>query len=1355
MYYRFINISDYVLRGLFFYIFFLFISVASAQHVNVLNLKNGLTNNYVQCMLQDDLGYMWIGTRDGLNVYDGHQVISYRLELSSSFVYSLMQHSNGDIWIGSSQGGIDIYKPSKKSFRSLNQISGFEFMIQTDVYELYEDNNQDVWVATLQGLGKIPNGTDTLLWFQEEYQGANRAFTSVYQDKNQTVWVGTNHGLWTSDQSEVNVSLNLVDIPALRNIFVRDIEEDEFGYLWIATDEHGIIRFDPKMNTTKEYCIDKRQNSIPQVWKLHKDSKGNMWAAIINDGLYKCGKGASGFQRYQDKISIYFNSQSTTGVIEDFNGNLWVASHGSGVCYFDPNKYVFEKHLSGQQYDSQHGTVIVSSFLEDHAGNIWIGTDGAGVKQMKSSNKIVNAYSTKSGLSSNIILNMIEDDMQNIWLATWQGGVNQLAPRLGKVTIFDEKKNAVFGLKNPDVKSLMIDSLSRLWIATHGKGIAIYDLAKRKFISPADVSSGYHSDYGQWGSDFLNTKNGDVWVASHAGLFRYIGDSVQRYYAGNAPGMLASSLIYCLFEDSDGGVWVGTSNSLEKFIPEQNTFENYSKNYGVPVNVKCILQDDHDQLWISTTHNITMLDLETKNVTHFDDSYNIQKGEFHECACMKTKSGKMFFGGTEGFNSFWPDSLTNRKLSSRLLLTDLYVFNKKQIPDSFGSVIQQAMPYITDLTLSYDQNVVSFEFLSLSYGAGSKTKYSYLMEGFNDKWSPATSNRLATYTNLNPGAYVFRVKSLSEQGELLDETSLNLFIVPPFWMTIWFRILAGISIILLTVGILVFRLYLSKQKRLELQKLVEEKTSEIRDKNDLLEEQATNLSQNNAELKEMVTIKNRLFSIIGHDLRNPFYSLLGFTKLLNTQYSRYSEDERKKLINSLYNSSSVIYSLMDNLLVWSKSQQDQLILEPTKLLFKTQVQNQFDLIRDSANKKMIRLVLPSQPALSFMADKNMLSIILRNLLSNAIKYSPMNGEIEVGYTLFNSELKIYIKDEGIGIDEPETLFQVTKPIEKQRDYNHGLGLILCKDFVEKHGGVIKAETNPDKGACFSFTLPNCNAKIESENTQRTESSFETEENRNLQLEDKELETLPLVLIVEDDDDIRWYIRQTLFPEFRVIESVNGINGEKKILDQMPDLIISDMNMPGINGLELCAKIKSNTQTCHIPFILLTAERSNDKRIDGYEQGADDYITKPVDANVLRARIMNILDSRSALKSLYQKDITSDPKLITTNNLDQEFIEKLNAVIVSKIDDHTLNPDTLASDMGLSRTGLYMKIKAITDESVSIYIRNVRLKESRLLLKSQKMSISEVAYAVGFNQLPYFTSCFKAAFGMTPTEFLRE
>ena len=1344
-----------MLRGVFLYFVYLVVSVASAQHVDVLNLKNGLTNNYVQCMLQDDQGYIWIGTRDGLNVYDEHQVRTYRHELSSSFVYSLMQHSNGDIWIGSSQGGIDVYNPSKKAFSSLNQKSGFEFLRRTDVYDLYEDNQLDVWVCTLQGLGKIPNGADTLFWFQEEYQGENRAFTSVFQDKYQTIWVGTNHGLWTINQSEENVSLNPADIPALRNVFVRDIEEDESGNLWIATDEHGIIRFDPQTKITTEYSVDQRQNAIPQVWNLHKDSKGNMWAAVINDGLYKCEKGASSFQRYQDKISTYFKFQSTTGVIEDFNGNLWVASHGDGVCFFDPNKYVFEKHLSSQELGSQHGAVIVSSFLEDHAGNIWIGTDGAGVKQMKSSNRITDAYSTMSGLSSNIILNMIEDDMQNIWLATWHGGVNQLDPKSGKVTIFDEKRSAAYGLKSPDVKSLMIDSLSRMWMATHGKGVAIYDLANQKFIPPASVSSGYHPDYGQWGSDFLNTKNGDIWIASHAGLFRYKGDSVQSYYAGKYPGMLASSLIYCLFEDSHGDVWVGTSNSLEKFIPEQNAFKNYSTGYGVPVNVKCILEDDHEQLWISTTHEITMLDLETKKVTHFGDSYNIQEGEFHQCACMKTQSGKMFFGGTEGFNSFWPDSLTDRTLSSRLLITDLYIFNEKQIPDSAGSVIQQAMPYITDLTLSYDQNVVSFEFLSLSYPASNKTKYSYLMEGFNDEWSPASANRLATYTNLDPGAYVFRVKSMSDTGELLNETSLNLFIVPPFWMTIWFRLLVGISIIFMTVGVLISRLYSSKQKRLELQKLVKEKTREVQDKNILLEEQATDLYQNNAELKDLVSIKDRLFSIIGHDLRNPFNSLLGFTKLLNTQYSRYSEDERKKLINSLHNSSSAIYSLLDNLLIWSKSQQDQLLCEPNRLLFIAQVQNQFGLIKDSADKKMIRLVMSPQPDLSFMADKNMLSTILRNLLSNAIKYSPINGEIEVGYALTNSGLEIYVKDEGIGVDNPEALFQVSKPIEKQRDHNHGLGLILCKDFVEKHGGIIRAEKNLEKGACFSFTLPNSKAVIESENAQQSQSYVETEENTNPQLEDKELEILPLVLIVEDDDDIRWYIRQTLFPEFRVIESVNGINGEKMVLDQMPDLIISDMNMPGINGLELCAKIKSNAQTCHIPLVLLTAERSNDKRIDGYEKGADDYITKPVDANVLRARIMNILDSRRALKSLYQRDITSDPASITTNSLDQEFIQKLNAIIESRIDDQNLNPDTLASDMGVSRTGLYMKIKAITDESVSIYIRNVRLKEARLLLKSGKMNISEVAYAVGFNQLPYFTSCFKAAFGVTPSEYLRK
>ncbi|MGL1885900.1 MAG: response regulator [Reichenbachiella sp.] len=1349
-----------------------------AQHVNVINLKKGLTNNYVQCMLQDNQGNIWIGTRDGLNVYNGHQIESYRLELSSSFIYSLMQHSSGDLWIGNSQGGINIYDPTKETFKSLNKQPGFELLAQTDVYDLYEDQEHNIWVGTLQGLGKIPHNKDTLLWHEQVDNESVLEFTSIFQSNDKTVWIGTSNGLWFVDQTKKQLSVIPIEVPELQNTFIRDIVGDEIGMLWIATDREGVLSLDPKTQRVSKYTVGPKNSS---VWKILVDSRGNLWAAVINGGIFKLDKNVGTFQTYQNHISSYFNSESITGILEDFNGNLWVASHGDGVCYFNPEKYVFEKHLSGEVSGENQRPVTVSSFLEDHNGNLWIGTDGEGVKKFNPPNKFVDAYSTANGLSSNIILDMIEDAQHGKWFATWQGGVDYIEPTGEHVNVFNQNSKSNFGLKSPDVKSLLIDSKENLWMATHGEGVTIYDLKNQQFISPTEITHGYHPDFGQWGSDLLQASNGDIWVASHAGLVRYTDDTVQNYYARNTPGMLASSLIYCLFEDSKGGIWVGTSNSLEKFLPEKKVFENYSVLYNVPVNVKCILEDEHNQLWISSVHEIISLDPESKKIQRFDGSYNTQEGQFHECACLKTKAGKMYFGGTEGFNSFWPDSLKESNISSKLLITDLYLFNKKQKPEDTEGVLQEAMPFCRELNLAYDHNIIGLEFLSMDYLPQGKTKYSYMMEGFNEDWTPPSKSRIANYTNLNPGEYLFRVRSLSLQGYILGETSLIINIIPPFWMTIWFRILAVIIGIGVIVGFLLFRLYWSRQQRLQLQMLVKERTKEVSEKHVLLEDQAhflqsknkelekqevkireqasilvdqrDDLHRNNKVLQDLVTIKNKLFSIIAHDLRNPFTSLLGFTKLLHTQYDRYTEDQRKKLIRRLHDSSSSIYSLLDNLLIWSKSQQDQLVFEPEKVFFKILVAYHFELIHDDAAKKMISLKANAPEEVSFIADRNMLSTILRNLLSNAIKYSPINGKIEVGYQLVDNSIEIYVKDEGQGLEDPSKLFLIEESLQKQRDHNHGLGLILCKEFVEKHGGIITVKENIDKGARFSFTLPASNTSIEPvDSTGTFPKSQSIVENNS---DGSNTESLTTILIVEDDDDIRWYIKQTLFPEFQVLEAVNGNNGAAKVLAHMPDLIISDMNMPGINGLELCEKVKSNPQTSHIPFVMLTAERSNDKKIEGFGNGADDYLTKPIDAAVLRARIFNILETRSMLKSIYQRDITSDPAAFTTNTLDQEFIQKLNDIIESRLVDEKLSPDTLASDMNISRTGLYTKVKAITGESVSIYIRNVRLKESCVLLKAKKMNISEVAFAVGFNQLPYFTSCFKSTFGMTPTEYIRD
>jgi signal transduction histidine kinase/ligand-binding sensor domain-containing protein/DNA-binding response OmpR family regulator len=1352
---------------------FLFAEPLLAQNVNVINLKKGLSNNFVECMLQDKQGYVWIGTRDGLNLYNGNEVEIFREQLPSAFIYSLFQNSRGEIWIGMMQGGLSIYDPEHESFTTLSVQPHFSLLADKDVYAIQEDSLHNTWVGTLQGLGKIPPSRDTLYWFEQRSDNFVQAFTSIHESKNKSIWAGSNRGLYHLPKNVGSLSVSAADQEALlQNVFIRDIAEDKTGNLWLATDESGVLKFEPGSHKVTVYPTALQYGKHLQVWNVFIDSKGTVWAAVINGGVFRFDDVKNKFVTYRQHFAAQFNATSVSAIMEDFNGNLWIASHGDGVCYLNPDKYVFEKALAGETSHEDKRPLVVSSFLEDQTGTIWIGTDGNGLKHIEQGREIDNSFTVKNGLSSDIVLDILEDKYHGKWLATWQGGVDYIDPVGKKVSVFSPNSNDPFALKNPNVKSLMIDSASNIWMVSHGNGVAVYNIPDRKFIDPATLTPAFRPEVAQWGSDILQSQNGDIWIASHAGLFRYSGSSVQHYFAG----ALSSSLIYCLYEDASGSIWVGTSSSLEKFIPEKNAFENYTKLYNIPGNVKCVQEDARHRLWISTIHEIVMFDRVSKKVRHFDENYNAQRGQFYECACMKTSSGKLYFGGTEGYNSFWPDSIQESLPASSLLIKDLYIFNKKQVPGEHD-VLKKSMSFTTELDLSHDQNVVSFEFQSINYSTFNRQYYSYKMEGFNQDWTPAAEGRIATYTNLDPGHYVFRVRSLSVDGNVTGEASVKINIIPPFWKTTWFTVVSILMLVVFSIGYLLLRLYGSKQKRLMLQRVVADRTREISEKNILLEEQTRDLQaknhalqeqdamireqastlerqrdqlqQNNVVLQDLVSTKNRLFSIIAHDLRNPFTSLLGFAKLLNTEYHRFPDQERQKLIRSLHHSSTSIYSLLDNLLIWSKSQQHELVFEPEQLAFRTFVEEHFELIRDEAEKKNVTLHLSAHNELAFSADRNMLSIILRNLLSNALKYSPVNGKIEVGYTLENEVPGIFVKDEGLGVDDPEALFHVHTEVHRQRDHNHGLGLILCKEFVEKHGGNLSVRNNPEKGACFLFTLPNSRASVVKSNN----APIEFHEHEQLNGSAKQDSSLPTVLIAEDDDDIRWYIRQTLAADFNVLEAVNGSEACGIALDKMPDTIISDMNMPGMSGVEFCVKMKGNRLTSHIPFILLTAERGNDKKVSGFQHGADDYITKPVDAEVLKARLFNLLETRKKLKAIYQSDITSAPESFTSNPLDQEFIQKLNTIIETRIADSDLNPDTLAQHMHMSRTGLYMKVKALTGESVSIYVRNIRLKESRKLLRNGKINVSEVAYAVGFNQLPYFTTCFKEAFGVTPSEFM--
>jgi ligand-binding sensor domain-containing protein/signal transduction histidine kinase/DNA-binding response OmpR family regulator len=1339
---------------------------SEAQVVHLLNLKNGLSNNYVQCIGQDQLGYMWIGTRDGLNRFDGDRVVIFREQLPSSFIYCLMSHSSGKLWIGTSQGGISIYDPRTESFQVLSDRRPFSILRNKDVYSLVEDSHHNVWIASLQGLGKIPSGTDTLLWFEKNAAGFTFSVTSALETKNGNILIGTNAGIFRVNNDQ---SLNLARESIIpENVMVRSIIQDKKGELWFSTDAHGVYRYNETTNTIQQYHPGNQPGKNTSVWNLFQDRRGKLFAGLINDGIFWFDESKNDFVRMTTPTEK-LNSESITSIANDNAGNMWIGSHGAGVCFFQPGHYVFEKYLN--TYDANNKTTIVSTFLEDTNG-MWIGTDGDGIKFQDKKNNLHSAYSVKSGLSSNTVLT-IASDTRNKWVGTWQGGVNYIDER-GKITRLASSDDQNTILLNSNIKSLMMDSLSRLWIVTHGDGFFVLDIRTKQFVDPGTINKAYHKDVAKWGSTILQRKNGEIWLGSHSGLFQFRKNNLKEFHADGSPNALASSLIYTLFEDSKGQAWVGTSKSLEKYNEVTKSFENYSKKFGIPPNVKCILEDHNKNLWISTANEIIRFNEETKSVEHFDTGFNAQEGQYFECSCVKRSDGKLFFGGTEGFNSFWPDSVNEITSTPALHITNLSLFNKIEQPT--GKVLAESMPFTEKISLRHDQNLVTFEFVAIEFMRPKKALYSYLMEGFNHEWSPVSSSNTATYTNLNPGHYVFRVRNVSTTGKILAETSTIVEIIPPFWTTIWFKALVVLTVLMLFATFMWYRLQYSRRQRLLLSAMVRERTKEINNKNTLLSQQAEELKvkneslieqerkileqaltvsvqrdqlqETNAALHASLNTKDTLFSIIAHDLKNPFTSVLGNTHVLYSEYTRYSDQERKELLHKIYDSSSGIYALLENLLVWSKAQQNLFVYQPQRLSFNNFVSDHFQFISSPAEKKALTLHNASNEDVSFDADPDMLSIVFRNLLSNALKFSPQGGRIRVGYTLSNSMLELYIEDEGPGLENPQNVFD--NRVGLQQDHRHGLGLTLCREFVDMHGGKILATNNSGSGARFSFTLPMSNPLIitEGDTMQEHPSTRSLEEGPGPALKNGH----PTILIAEDDDEVRYYLSQALRHDFDIKEASDGEQGWKLAMDLSPDLIISDLNMPRMDGLDLCSLAKSRSETSHIPFIMLTAEMGTGKKIVGFEKGADDFIIKPVDANVLRARVTNLLDSRKKLKAIYRKDITVEAEQFTTNPLDEEFIRKLNENILGRISDAELNPDSLAVAMHMSRTGLYMKVKALTGESVSIYIRNVRLKEAKKMLLERRRNVTEIAYAVGFNQVSYFTSCFKQAFSITPTDF---
>lgn len=1325
-----------------------------------LNTYNGLSHNEVKAVLKDQDGFLWFGTTYGLNRYDGYSCKIFRKDhndstsLKGNNITSLYELPGRKMWV-STMVGACIYNADTEKFDgdqdgylssvglpagSISSIvrgrnGRYWFLYGDKGLYLYSTNDKSVKPFNPPGttlsekITAVKETADGKLWlvyqsgFLQEYdiKSGKAVFTStalqqqpgreqsfnLFIDNDGDVWCWAyNNGLFflhPGDNTLLRIGKN--SLPAkLNSELVTQVVQDDNGLIWVGTDHGGITLIDKKHNFSTSYLLnnpnDPKSISQNSIMAIYKDDQGIIWL-----GTYKQGVN-------------YYNSS---------------------IVQF-PYYHHHESDPKSLQFDD------VNRFVEDRSGNIWIGTNGGGLIYFDRKNNTFKQYlhdpNNSNSLSNNVIVSLWVDRENILWIGTYLGGLNSFDGR--KFTHYRHQDNDSSSLADNTVWEIFEDREQQLWIGTLGGGLDRFDRAANRFMH-------YKSKGGaNYITNVIQDKKGDLWIGSSGGItvFEKNKGTTTTYQHTSKKNSLSDDGIFCLLEDSKGRIWVGTREGLNLFNKQTGEFQTFTTSDGLPDNmILDILEDAHQTFWISTPSGLcNAIPRQNNNhitfsVINYDATNNLQDREFNDNAALKTRSGELIFGGPSGFNIINPAAIRQPVGRSTVAFTGFQILDRNIEPGEEVNnrvLLDRALSQLQSIDLKYKENVFSIDFASLDFSHNRNDKYAYMLEGFNTDWLyTGDDQRRATYTNLSPGHYTFKVKVMDRTGAWSAVKTLQINIKPPFWRTpiAWF-------IYLLIAGGLFWLIRRITLERIHMRFEVKQQRREA--------ERAHALEQ----------LKTKFFTNVSHEFRTPLSLIIA---PLDKIIQQATDQEQVEQLNLVQRNAKRLLNLVNQLLDFRKMEVQEVRLHPAVgdiVSFCRETSLSFT---DIAEKKQIQFSFSSDiDCLEIYFDKDKIEKILFNLLSNAFKYTYDHGKVSVNLTYnmpaatdTEGTLAISIKDSGIGIPAGqhekifERFFQTEVP-ESMVNQGTGIGLAITKEFVKLHNGTITLESEPDRGTCFTVLLP---ARKMYVSPQPTAEATPVEEEEGIMMEEgKQANRRKTIMIVEDNEDLRFYLKDNLKGQYRVEEAANGSEGWEKIKRLNPDLVVSDVMMPLMDGVELARKIKSEMLTAHIPIILLTAMGSEEKQLEGLKAGANDYITKPFTFEILASRINNLLMQQHLLKKRFQKQITVNPEEVTITPVDETFLKQALEIIENQIDNPDFSVDEFSRKLFMSRVTLYRKINSLTGMSPLDFIRSIRLKRAAQLLNNSGMSIAEVAYQVGFNNPKVFSKLFKGEFNVTPSEY---
>lgn len=1299
---------------------------SSTRIVKHYTINDGLANNAVYSIAQDGKGKMWLGTIDGLHSFDGNEIRVWRneaIKTLGSNIYAIHEDNFGNLWVGSEKG-LALFNLHTESFKPFDIQTDAGIKINAPVGRLITDRNQNIWIATGgQGLFRYDVANNELKQYTSPGKTNSDFITSLLLDRLGTLWIATR----SAGISKYNPTLDLFqEVTQLPNIRIISLLEDYKGNIWAGTIQDGLFLLDKSKMTLVHKLKPQSKKHLFQIRSMAEWESGELFLAT-DEGLMRYNTLSGEIQIFPSthQLSNQLNDNHLQTLFIDKDKSLWIGTYFGGVNYIPSFTNNF------QHYNSENTTMkarYIGVLAEAENNNLWIGSDDDGFYHWNREKEQFTSYNIKRQGKTNSSYHNIHallQDKDKLYIGMYLGGLDILNLKTGEY-INHKAGKSTNSLYASGVYALYKDSLNQIWVGTNG-GLNKYrgesnDFERINDVYPADVS------------DIIEDKRGYLWACSFDnGVYRYdkksnnwihfIDDEENSSHNSSIP----TNKIITAEVAPDGSLWLGSDGSgLLKYDYDKEAFTKVDLPDYIRVVQKIIAHGT--ELWLTTSNGMYCYNPFNGMINRYNKYDGLQENQFLPNSGLRLSDGTIFVGGINGFNEFHPNHIVHNGLQSTLILSDFQIFNKPVKVAEENSPLSTSITYTDDLTLKHDHSIFSLTVADLNYINPSKGVYKYKLEGFEKEWTVTNTAPHVTYTNLPSGRYTFLVSS-SSGNDIWNESEIKLpiRILPPWWGSIP-AIMIYVLLIVAALGC--FYIYMLRKQRKKLALLSMEKDKEI--------------YQNKIDF----------FTQMVHEIRTPLTLILSpLENIMNSQKTIRDEMPQLQIIER---NGKRLLNLVNQLMDFRKVEAGGMKLKLSNTNIVDTLNAIYQRFNLSAKLKNIEVVLniPSTDCYAYV-DQEAFTKIVSNLLTNALKFTSTHIWIELKVTK-EKKIELRIKDNGRGIavEEREMIFTPFYQIRENRPSDNigtGVGLLLVKTLVDMMSGELKLESEVGHGSIFTVAFEQCFPVIEN---QRCDEAIIEEKIETVKTLLSEVEHQYKIMIVDDNQDLLDFLNLLLSPIYKTACMLNAKDAMSRVEEFMPDIIISDIMMPEIDGVEFCKHIKQNLKTCHIPVILLTAKVEADDYVLGLENGADFYITKPFSAEVIKAQISSLLANRERLRGSFKTIPTLSAVNVASNKLDKMFIDKVSSIIDNRITDSDFTVDILALEAGISRTGLFTKIKAITGMTPNDYIRIIRLKKAAQLLSTEDLHINEVCYQIGFSSPSYFTKCFQAQFGVSPVEFKR-